>query len=57
MLTNYKMQGAEKAVLRIEKNYNNILKQMSDRLDKKLKESLNVNSNKNISKSRIKSIY
>lgn len=56
MLINYKMSEAEKVVLRIEKNYNKVLKQMSDRLDKKLKESLNANSNKNISKSRIKSI-
>lgn len=50
------MSGAEKALLRIENNYNNVLKQISVRLNKKIKESLYANNNKNISKSRIKSI-
>lgn len=56
MHTNYKLSSAEKSLLRIEKNYNNVLEQISTRLDKKVKESLYVNNNKNISKSRIKGI-
>lgn len=56
MHTNYKLSGAEKSLLRIEKNYNNVLEQISTRLDRKLKESLYVNNNKSISKNRIRSI-
>lgn len=56
MHTNYKLSGAEKALLRIEKNYRDVLKKISTRLDKKVKESLYANNDKSISKSRIKSI-
>lgn len=56
MHTNYKLSGAEEALLRIEKNYNTVLNQISARLDKKIKETIYVNNNKSISKSRIKSI-